>query len=179
MRAAILDDGGIIINIIIVDTIDDVPGCVKCPEGLDIGQHIDTLIDVVPDYRQLKSELCSKIDNLAGTVRAKYITNSIGQDATYTEKARQCELYKQDGYPDPADPIKYSYVIAEANARLCSLDNACEGILAERDAWGVLGAKIEECRRKTKISINDAQSEVDINSAYNNGEYVLTGLLYQ
>lgn len=176
MRAAIVNEQGIIENIIIVNTVDDVLGSIVCPDGLDIGQHIDTVVSVPIDLSAKRLELCTLVDDLAGRTRSKHITHSIGQEATYTEKARQCELYKANGFPDQPDLVLYSYVIAEANARGSSMYEACVGILAERDAWGVLGAKIEECRRKTKIDINTAVSEDLMMSIYYECERTMSGL---
>lgn len=112
----------------------------------------------IPSLSNLQVAACSAIDQAAGITRQKYITTSPGQEATYIEKARQCDAYVAAGYPDTPDPIAYSYVIAEQAARggNTTYQQACDSILAERNQWSVLGAKIEEARRKAKIAINAA-----------------------
>ena len=106
-----------------------------------------------PALDQVKATAAAAIDQAAGETRQKYITTSPGQEATYAEKARQCEAYKAAGYPATLDPITHAYVMAEANAKSCSYQAACDAILAERDQWAVLGAKIEEASRKAKLAV--------------------------
>jgi len=129
-----------------------------------------------PDINGLKTTACAEIDQTAGATRCKYITTSPGQEATYTEKARQCEAYKAAGYPATPDPIAHAYVIAEANAKSCSYQAACDAILAERDQWAVLGAKIEEARRKAKINISTATTAEAVEAALQTGLAELAAL---
>lgn len=116
---------------------------------------------------EIKIITCAVIDQTAGITRQKYITTSPGQEATYTEKARQCEAYKADGYPVIPDPVAHAYVIAEKNAKggATTYQQACDAILVERDQWSVLGAKIEEARRKAKIAINAAMTSENVETA--------------
>ena len=125
---------------------------------------------------QAKAESAAEIDQKAGQVRQKYITTVAGQEATYTEKARQCEAYKAAGYPATPDPVGHAYVIAEANAKSCGYQVACDAILAERDQWAVLGAKIEEARRKAKIAIAAATTAEAVEAALQTGLAELTAL---
>ncbi len=110
----------------------------------------------VKPLAQAQTEAAAAINQAAGATRQKYITTSPGQEATYTEKARQCEAYKAAGYPATPDPISHAYVVADANAKQCSYQAACDAILVERDQWAVLGAKIEEARRKAKLAVSAA-----------------------
>lgn len=125
---------------------------------------------------ELKSAACADIDQAAGVTRSKYITTAAGQEATYTEKARQCEAYKAAGYPATPDPVGHAYVIAEANAKGCTYREACDAILAERDQWAVLGAKIEEARRKAKINIAAATTAEAVEAALQTGLTELAAL---
>ena len=125
---------------------------------------------------QVKAESSIDIDQTAGQVRSKYITTAAGQETTYTEKARQCEAYKAAGYPATPDPVGHAYVIAEANAKSCSHQAACDAILAERDQWAVLGAKIEEARRKAKINISAATTAEAVEAALQTGLAELAAL---
>lgn len=125
---------------------------------------------------QVKAEASIDIDQTAGATRSKYITNTAGQEATYTEKARQCEAYKAASYPATPDPVGHAYVIAEASANGCSYQAACDAILAERDQWVVVGAKIEEARRKAKIAIAAATTAEAVEAALQTGLAELTAL---
>lgn len=49
MNAAILDQDGIVQNVIVLDDLSDFPGAVLCPEHVGIGQHIDTPAPVIPE----------------------------------------------------------------------------------------------------------------------------------
>lgn len=113
------------------------------------------------------------IDRAAGAARSRYITVADGQEATYMEKARQCENYRADGYPPTPDPVSHSYVIAEKNARGSSYQEAADAILAERDAWAVTGAAIEELRRRTKIAVANA---TDATAAINSRDAGISAL---
>jgi hypothetical protein len=125
---------------------------------------------------QVKAGASIDIDQTAGATRSKYITNTAGQEATYTEKARQCEAYKAAAYPATPDPVGHAYVIAEASAKGCSYQSACDAILAERDQWAVLGAKIEESRRKAKIAISSATTAEAVEAALQTGLAELAAL---
>lgn len=129
-----------------------------------------------PDVAELKAGASASIDQAAGVVRQKYITTSPGQEATYTEKARQCEAYKAAAYPATPDPVGHAYVIAEANANSRSYRVACDAILAERDQWAVLGAKIEEARRKSKIAVAAASTAEAVEAALQTGLAELAAL---
>ncbi|MGE3549633.1 MAG: hypothetical protein AB7I29_07015 [Geobacter sp.] len=126
---------------------------------------------------QVKAEASIEIDQTAGQVRSKYITTSPGQETTYTEKARQCEAYKAAGYPASPDPVAHAYVLAEANAKQCSYQVACDAILAERDQWAVLGAKIEEARRKAKLAVAASVDAEAVDVALQTGLAELTAEL--
>lgn len=125
---------------------------------------------------QVKAEASIEIDQTAGQVRSKYITTTAGQEATYTEKARQCEAYKAAAYPATPDPVGHAYVIAEANAKGCSYQAVCDAILAERDQWAVLGAAIEQARRTAKISITAATTSEAVGAALRTGLAELAAL---
>ena len=124
----------------------------------------------------VRSAAAAKVDLAAGATRSKYITTAPGQEATYTEKARQCEAYKAAAYPATPDPVGHAYVIADANAKSCSYRVACDAILAERDQWAVLGARIEEARRKAKIAITAASTAEAVEAALQTGLAELAAL---
>jgi|GEM_PF-6983004 len=125
---------------------------------------------------RVKAGSATEIDQKAGQVRSKYITTAAGQEATYTEKARQCEAYKAASYPATPDPVGHAYVIAEASAKGCSYQAACDAILAERDQWAELGARIEEARRKAKIAIAAASTAEAVEAALQTGLAELAAL---
>lgn len=131
---------------------------------------------LVKPIDEVRLSAAASIDQSAGVVRQKYITTAPGQEATYTEKARQCEAYKATGYPATPDQVGHAYVIAEANAKSCSYQSACDAILAERDQWAVLGAKIEEARRKAKINISAATTAEAVEVALQTGLAELAAL---
>jgi len=131
-----------------------------------------------PSLADFRVTACIAIDLAAGATRQKYITTTAGQEATYTEKARQCEVYKAAGYPAAPDPVAHAYVIAEKNAKggSTTYQQACDAILAERDQWSVLGAKIEEARRKAKIAVNAATTTDAVEAARTAGLVELAAL---
>ena len=46
-----------------------------------------------------KASAAAKIDSAAGRARARYITTTPGQDATYTAKYAEAQAYRAAGYP--------------------------------------------------------------------------------
>lgn len=132
----------------------------------------------VPSLADVKATAQTAIDTLAGQVRQKYITSVPGQEATYMEKARQCDAYKAASYPATPDPVMFSYVISEKNAMggTTTFQQAADAIIAQRDEWAVKGAAIEEARRQAKIAIDAAQTTADVETAKAAGAAALSTL---
>lgn len=88
----------------------------------------------------------NRIDESAGAARARYITVTPGQDATYQAKYADAKAFVLAGYPD--DRIdQYPWVKAEAAATGASYGEAADGIKAVGDPWNmVIGPQIEELR---------------------------------
>ena len=119
---------------------------------LDVSPHA-TLADA-----QAAAE--ARIDEAAGRARARYITVTPGQEATYVEKGRQAEAYRAAGYP--ADLTSYPWIQAEVNATGKTPQQAADDILAQRDQWIALGAQIEELRIKGKSDIRSATTKAQV-----------------
>jgi hypothetical protein len=86
------------------------------------------------------------IDQSAGAARARYITVTQGQDATYQAKYAEAQAFARAGYPD--DQIdQYPWVREEAAATRVTPRAAADEIKANGDPWNmVLGPKIEGLR---------------------------------
>jgi len=110
------------------------------------------------------------IDTEAGKTRAKYITVAPGQEATYISKEKQARDYVAAGYPS-ANVVQYPYVLAEAesiyglNPTAAQIKTECDNIIAQANAWAVLGATIERVRRTGKIAVSAAADAAAIESA--------------
>lgn len=88
----------------------------------------------------------SMIDQSAGTARARYITVTQGQDATYQAKYAEAQAFARAGYPE-ADIDLYPWVREEASATNVAPREAADSIKASGDPWNmVLGPKIEGLR---------------------------------
>jgi hypothetical protein len=88
----------------------------------------------------------NEIDQAAGAARARYITVTHGQDATYQAKYAEAQALVRAGYPE--DQIElFPWIAAEAEATGTSPRTAADEIRANGDPWNaVLGPKIEGLR---------------------------------
>jgi hypothetical protein len=96
----------------------------------------------------------NQIDEAAGAARARYITVTPGQDATYQAKYADAQAFVRAGYPD-ADISQYPWVKAEADATGLSFALAADSIKAVGDPWNlVVGPAIESLRIGGKSALN-------------------------
>lgn len=87
-----------------------------------------------------------QIDQAAGAARARYITVTAGQDATYQAKYADALAFARAGYPDEQIAL-YPWVQAEAEATGTDGRAAADGIKAVGDPWNmVTGPHIESLR---------------------------------
>lgn len=71
-------------------------------------------------------------------------------------KAAQAEAYLAAG--SPTDMIGWPWIQADADAFGISATTAATSILANRDAWIQLGARIENIRLKAKAAVDAADN---------------------
>ena len=103
------------------------------------------------------------IDKSAEVARLRYITDGAGQASVYQEKSKEADAYILAGYP--ADLSTWPFIQAEVNATGLSNTAAADAIVAQRDAWIVLGASIEEARLSGKNAVDAASDETGIDAA--------------
>jgi len=106
------------------------------------------------------------IDKAAENARGRYITKGAGQAATYQEKANEATNFVAAGYP--TDLTDYLFIQAEVAATGKTAKLAVDDILAQRAAWVVVGAQIEEVRIGGKVAVKAATDLTDIESASSN-----------
>lgn len=109
--------------------------------------------------QEVKTAAAISIDNKAGFVRSKFITDVPGQAATYLLKADQATKFKDRDYTGSVPGL----VQSEATARNISARDAADVILAEQDLWISIATAIETVRRGCKEQLKIAQSENDVN----------------
>ena len=87
----------------------------------------------------------NEIDSAASFARGKYLTNGVGQDATYTAKYLDALNYVKAGYP--ADATLFTWINAEASATGLTTTQAADRIKTIGDFWyGFKGPQIEAAR---------------------------------
>lgn len=85
------------------------------------------------------------IDLAASRARGRYLTNGVGQDATYTAKYLDAINYVKAGYP--ADATLFTWINAEASATGLTTTQAADRIKTIGDFWyGLKGPQIEAAR---------------------------------
>lgn len=109
-----------------------------------------------------RQEMLNGIDIKAGAVRSKYITTVPGQEATYILKGAQARRFFDNGFAGSPPNL----VQAESDAVGESPKLAAIRILNEEEAWTNLAAVIEKIRRKGKIAVTAASSELEATTAY-------------
>jgi hypothetical protein len=111
------------------------------------------------------------IDQYAGATRLKFITSVPGQEMTYQEKAEEATDYVAAGYP--ADLSGYPFVAAEATATGATATEVADAIIAQRSAWVVIGAEIEQYRIGGKFQVENAESQTEVDGIVNSTKLML------
>lgn len=124
---------------------------VEAPDHVLAQTVLDTITAFDP-LPQCIADAHKKIDSAAGDARARYITVAPGQDAVYSLKKEQAEVYKAAGYP--ADTTDYQLIQAEADASGTTTTIACDFILSKAAQWVQLAANIEQIRQSAKRQIS-------------------------
>lgn len=127
--------------------------------------------DLASSIAKIKSD----IDSAAGQARERYITNVPGQEAVYLEKKRQSDEFKANG--SPADTAGYEYVVAEANARGVTNDQAADAIIQVADVWNkTISPDIEQKRIEAKMQIDALPPTATIQDVVQIGHAAVTYL---
>lgn len=120
------------------------------------------------------TQMLDHIDAKAGAVRARFITDTPGQAATYIMKQAQAEQYIAAGCPPDAAPM---LVQAEATAVGESPAAAAHRIMAEYRAWADLAAQIESVRRQSKVAVIAATTPEAAQAAFDMAIDIFAGYL--
>src|SRR5699024_5033287 len=127
-----------------------------------------------PDRAAAEADYLRRVDIYIGGVRAQVITAVPGQAETYQAKAADADAFLAAADPDPTD---FPWVAAEARATGVTPQQAATAIVAQRDAWAVLGAAVEEVRMRAKTEIRAATSARAMQAAYEAMQAAVTDLL--
>jgi hypothetical protein len=111
----------------------------------------------------LQAEAAARVDVLSGETRLRFITDSPGQEATYTAKLADAKAYIAAGYPTITTP--YVWITTEAAATGVTVTYVADYIVYTAGLWAAVGATIEGARQAAKIAINSAPSVTAIRSA--------------
>lgn len=139
-------------------------------------QEVLTNKKVRDEGKTISAEITSaiaKVDEMAGAVRKKYLTDSFGQETTYLIKGQQAQSFKAAGFSGTVP----SLVLAEANATNTTPKIAAEAIIQKENEWLNVVAIIEEVRRYSKIKIENATKIDRVRFELNNAIARFQGLL--
>ena len=109
-----------------------------------------------------KTNALIETDRKAGKVREKFITVGSGMELTYTQKYNEALAYKLASYTDLPS---YPFVEAESQASGLSGQDAADDIIANGDAWKIIGSQIEKQRRLGKLNIAQQTTLSDVKTA--------------
>lgn len=100
----------------------------------------------------------ARVDDAAGRTRLKYITSVPGQAETYQRKEQQAREWAAAGFTGDAP----SFIAAEAQALNLDPINVATEVIQLADYWAnVKGPEIEATRRKWKVAIEEAGTDID------------------
>ncbi len=101
------------------------------------------------------------IDAQAEAVRAQFITAAPGQAMTYLQKEAEARAWA-------ANPATLTPILAgEAEAMGVTIAALAADVIANADAWGLIGGKIEGARRAAKRAATEATDAAGIRAATN------------
>jgi hypothetical protein len=107
------------------------------------------------DLDALETELHTHIDHCAGNFRRRFITEIAGQQLTYDRKEREAREFLAAVEPDPAD---FVFLNAEATETEQDIADVAAAVVANADAWALLGAAIEGRRLGAKRAVTLAKA---------------------
>ena len=120
----------------------------------------------------LRERESRRIDQIAGALRARFLTDIPGQDATYTEKLADCRAYIAAENPVLSD---HPWVAAEAEAQALDATAAAQNVVTTYVQWRALGVAIEQVRLSIKRLIRDAADIDSVAAASYAGRQALAG----
>lgn len=106
----------------------------------------------VEDAALIDARLHARIDAEVGEFRCKFITNIPGQEMTYLRKESEARDFIAEG----AGP--WPVLSAQHDATGEPIADIAAAVVAQADAWLVLGAKIEAARMAAKQAVAAAET---------------------
>lgn len=104
---------------------------------------------------EIEATLHSQIDTQAGETRKRFITEVPGQEMTYMRKETEARAYVAAHGPKAAD---YPLLSAEASVKEVALLDLANTVIANANAWSVVGAQIEALRIGAKDAVSKAKT---------------------
>lgn len=128
----------------------------ECSQDTVEKQVVDDRTSISVDLDWLKQSLRALVDSNVSTFRSQFITSIAGQDQIYAKKQAEAESWS-DG-ADVANPEKYPFMIAEAEALGISVSIVRQSITEKVRQITPIMAKIEAERVSAKSVILNSQS---------------------
>lgn len=118
------------------------------------------ILDAV-SLEQSKIIAAASIDEAAGAARARFITVTPGQEATYITKYEQAKQFRDAGFLGDAPP----FIAAEAAARMITAQAVAEEVISVAVPWEtIIGPRIEALRMAGKSQIVTASTQQDVDA---------------
>lgn len=106
----------------------------------------------VPDLAALRARAAEQIDAEAEKVRSRFLTPGAGQALTYQRKEAEARAVLDD------TSASTPFLTAEAAAREMTVAALAAEVVAQADAWVIVGAAIEGLRMGAKAQIGAADT---------------------
>lgn len=134
---------------------------IALPDGFDPVQPSHVLIDGkwAENLAFHKRRMIDQVNERAEQVRGMHLTPGSGQAITYARKEEEARRWTEE-----ADEAGFPFLSAEAAATGATLAETAALVLAQANAWVMLGSAIEGHRRGLVVAIEAAETleEIDI-----------------
>jgi len=132
-------------------------------DGTTLSYH---KVDDLSDIDEMRTYYKKAIDEYAGEIRLKYITDIPGQDATYSLKYEEALKYINSD-KNTVDETEFNMLYKESITTNKSLANLANEIITLRNIWVDKASSIESIRLGKKASLDMAMDENTIINIYN------------
>lgn len=121
-------------------------------------------IDAAKALAVTQDRLLAAIENKAGAIRSKYVTNQPGQDLLYERKRREAEYVVDQGAA--ANPALCPVLGASVGIEAPTLAECAALVLARESQWAAIAAQIEVRRLGGKAAVKAAATAEAAQAAF-------------
>lgn len=120
---------------------------------------VSGLFTGTPDFTGFRNYLLAQVDDAAEATRQLFITGGSGQAMTYLRKETEARAYVAN------NTVATPFLTAEAAATGVTVAALAATVVAQANAWEVIGPKIEAARLGAKKAVKAATNIAEMHAA--------------